>query len=385
MCRIFSFLRTDFPLHLQIPSYIRGEFAEESVRKNDFSLLLICVIIFAVETCNLIRVVWISSRGLETQNNRIYFSMYCLLIALAALWLVTRHLLRHAPASRQQAAQLIFIEMLFLWHMGLNTYDLCRDSSAGTAVLTTALLGRSLLIQAPPLYCIVQLAADYGLFRVFMAPLLDGGNRLNLTISFAVSLAAFLAKNHHTALSLKQQKQILEMNIKLQELVQSDPLTGLLNKTTVELQAENLLRSQAHGGVTLFLLDLDRFKGINDHYGHPCGDHVLVETAESMREAFFQAVGLGRVGGDEFAVLFDRPMTEECAAALYRAFEGRLAHIQWQGRPMEISCSIGVCVCTPPPCAYQQLYQEADRMLYQAKEAGGGQCRVQRLHSGAGD
>ena len=71
---------------------------------------------------------------------------------------------------------------------------------------------------------------------------------------------------------LKQQKQIVEINAKLQELARLDPLTGLLNKTTVECRAEQRLHSLEYaektGGRTLFLVDLDEFKKINDCYGH---------------------------------------------------------------------------------------------------------------------
>ena len=110
------------------------------------------------------------------------------------------------------------------------------------------------------------------LFRAIMAPLLGAGDRLNLTITFVVALAVSLAHAHHAAVMLKQQKQIVEINAKLQELARLDPLTGLLNTTTVECRAEQRLHSLEYaektGGRTLFLVDLDEFKKINDCYGH---------------------------------------------------------------------------------------------------------------------
>ena len=369
---------------LKIPGDIRREFLEESVRKNDISLQIICAIIFAIECFNLVRVVFLSPSGLGTRNNQIYFAMYCILIAFAAFWLILRHPLRRAPVQYQGAAQYIMTSLIFLWHLGLNTYDLYRDPDAGITVLTTALLALSLLIQIPPWYSLVQFIAGYLLFRIWMAPLLDGGGRLNLTISFVVALAVSLIHAHHTSVALSQQKQIVQMNRKLQELARRDPLTRLLNKTTMEYRAEQLLRSMRQrewsGGLTLFLLDLDQFKQINDRYGHPCGDYVLTETAEYIRQVFSPASGLGRIGGDEFAVLYDCPLTEEEAAFAGRQLLERMEHMQWEGRPLEqIGCSIGVCVSTLPQCSYRQLYIEADRMLYQAKEAGRGRCCFRRL------
>ncbi len=385
MGKIQDLFKYRFFFELRIPAYIRQEYLQESVRKNDFSLKIICVIIFASEFFNIARVLFWSKSGLASQNNRIYFSMYCILILLAALWLALRRPLRHGPLHVQWAIQYAVTCLILLWNLVLNTYDLYREPAAGTSVLTTALLGLALLIQSPPCYSAAQFVAGYLLFRVIMAPLLDTGDQLNLTITFAVALAVSLAHAHHISVMLKQQKQIVEMNAKLQELVHQDPLTGLLNKTTVECWAEQLLqRPEQTGeatGLALFLVDLDEFKEINDRYGHPCGDHVLVETAEALRRVFPDATSLGRIGGDEFAILYDRPLTQPRAMALGRCLVERLGKIRWRTQPLEVQCSVGVCICTQSQCTYQHLYAETDHMLYQAKKAGKGRCCVRRLEN----
>lgn len=168
---------------------IRREFLRESVRKNDFSLWIICAIVFVAEGFNIIRVVFLSSSGLGTRNNRIYFSMYCALLLIALLWLALRPALRRGTVRLRWTAQCVMTGLLFLWHMGLNTYDLYRDPAAQTTVLTTALLGLALLIQSPPAYTTAMFAAGYLLFSIVMAPLLEAGDRLNLTITFVVALA----------------------------------------------------------------------------------------------------------------------------------------------------------------------------------------------------
>lgn len=383
MCRIQNILNHRALYYLKIPDYVRQEFLQESVRKNNFSLRIICAIIFVVESYNILRVVLWSQSGLGTRNNRIYFSMYCILILIAVLWQALKRSLRQTPMRFQWAAQHVVTGLIFLWHMGLNTYDLYRDPAAGTTVLTTALLGLALLIQSPPWYSAAQFVVGYLLFQVLMAPLLDAGDRLNLTITFVVALAVSLSHAHHTAITLKQQKQIVEINAKLHKMVNIDPLTGLLNKATLECCAEQILLDLEHtakpSGVTLFLTDLDDFKRINDHYGHPCGDQVLVATAEAMRLAFPDAVGLGRIGGDEFAILYDHPMTEARAISLGQGLVERLRNIQWQEEKLGVQCSVGVCICTQPQYTYQQLYVDTDQMLYKAKESGRGQCCVRQL------
>lgn len=274
--------------------------------------------------------------------------------------------------------------LLFLWHLGLNTYDLYRDPGAGLSVLTTAVMGLAIFVQMPPRFSLLLFAAGYLLFRFIMSPLLDAGDRLNLTITFGVALMVSLTQAHHICVALEQQKQILQMNAKLQELAQTDPLTGLLNKTTVECRAEQMLyrlgTDERSGGLTLFLFDLDGFKQINDQYGHPCGDHVLAETADCMRAAFPMAAGLGRIGGDEFAVLYDRPLTEAQVLVLGKGLQERMRKIQWQQKRLEVDCSMGVCICRQSQCTYDALYAATDRMLYLAKETGKGRCCVQQLN-----
>ena len=363
---------------VKVPPEIRQDFLRDSVRKNKLSLRISCGIIFVMEFWNILRVLFLSRSGLGTLNNRIYFSMYCALIALAVLWLVLERFLGNFSVQRQWIAQYVMTNLLLFWHMGLNMYDLYRDPAAGTAVLTTASLALALLIQMLPSYSLIQYSVSYVLFRIAIAPMLDSGDRLNLTITFVVAVAVSLTHAHQTCVALKQRKKIIEMNSKLQELVQLDSLTGLLNKTTVECRAEQLLNAldnaETSRGLTLFLVDLDEFKRINDQYGHPCGDHVLIETAVSIRNTFAGAAGQGRIGGDEFAILYDYPMEEKQAIALGQELENHLSGISWEEQSLSICCSTGICVCTKPQSSYRELYAKTDQMLYLAKRSGKGQC-----------
>ena len=79
-----------------IPEEIRADFWQETLRKNSLSLWVICIIIFVTETYNVLRVLLWSRSGLGTLNNRIYFGMYCALLAAAALYLLLQRLLRGA-------------------------------------------------------------------------------------------------------------------------------------------------------------------------------------------------------------------------------------------------------------------------------------------------
>ena len=364
---------------LRIPVSIRQEFLRESVAKNHFSLLIICAIIFVWESYNIVRVLVISQVGLGTLNNRIYFGMYCTLLAVAAAWLVLRRCLRSASPSAQWAWQYVVVWLLFLWHIALNTYDLYRDPDAGVTVFTTAILGLAILIHMAPLYTILLFGVGYLIFQLFSAPLLSAGAATNLTITFTVAAAIALISAHHTSVHLQQRLQITRINDKLQKLVELDPLTELLNKVTIERRIEgHLARMTDTGGVTLMMMDLDDFKAVNDRFGHPCGDHVLTQAAAQLR-AVFPSAELGRIGGDEFAIVFPYALTQKEAEDLTCRLIRALAAIRWQGADMNILCSLGVCTCTRPDMTYKALYIQADQMLYLAKKSGKHRCCFCRI------
>ncbi|MDR3766156.1 MAG: GGDEF domain-containing protein [Butyricicoccus sp.] len=365
---------------LQIPPSIRPEFLQDSVKKNDISLFVICLIIAVTELYNIARVVLWSPSGLRTLNNRIYFGMYCTLLAVVGFWMLIRKCLRKTSFPKQWTAQYTVILLIFLWNLCLNAYDLHRNANAGVTVFTTALLGLSAFIQMSSIFSLICFGSGYLLFQLLVASHMSSGQELNLTITFAVALLVSLTRAHHASVSLQQQQQINQINIKLQELAKTDPLTGLLNKITLECHADQYLQYASRKGFTLFIVDLDDFKSVNDQYGHPCGDRVLVETADSLRLVFSQSAGIGRIGGDEFAVIFTQSLEQEAALALGAQIIKELSDIRWDGQSIGVCCSVGVCTCTS--CvSYDTIYTETDRMLYQAKRSGKGRCCFHLLGS----
>ena len=154
-----------------------------------------------------------------------------------------------------------------------------------------------------------------------------------------------------------------------------DGLTGLLNRTSFDATlAIEVSQAQAAGrSMTLALLDLDRFKQVNDEHGHPVGDAVLMETAARLRELSRDTDHLGRVGGEEFAWIL--PDTEPPAAE--RAAERACAAIreaEFAGAG-HVTISIGVCSLANA-ADLDQLYRRADLALYAAKRAGRNRCVV---------
>ena len=354
---------------LRIPPEIREEFWQNSLQKNRLSLLVICIMIFGMELYNMARVLFLSSSGLGTLNNRIYFGMYCSLLLAAALSLALQQLTRRASSGVQWAVQYVSVLFFFLWHICLNAYDLFRDPQAEIGLYYTAVLGLSVFILMPAAPALLMHGSAYALLMALSGRILSGGDRVNITCTAIVALAMSLTNAHHHATVIAQRLEISRMNEKLQSLARRDPLTGLLNKSAFQQCAEPCLRS---GEAVLLIADLDDFKSVNDRFGHPCGDFVLKEAAHCVEAAFPDALGLSRIGGDEFAVLLgaaDARSLEAAARDLIR----RVSRITWHGQSVGAGCSIGGCRAGAGGISYQALYSETDRALYEAKARGKGQ------------
>jgi diguanylate cyclase (GGDEF)-like protein len=160
---------------------------------------------------------------------------------------------------------------------------------------------------------------------------------------------------------------------RIRELSLTDELTGLLNRRGFTMLAEQQLRSAARTGNRMWLLfaDLDDLKGINDRQGHDAGDRAIRDLARVLREAPFRAADIvGRIGGDEFAILATEisaangnPLIERIRRALVRVSAT-------PGRECHLTVSFGVAVFDPDrPQTLDGLMREADLRMYRVKHS----------------
>ena len=168
---------------------------------------------------------------------------------------------------------------------------------------------------------------------------------------------------------MDQRQRIVELEKELQR----DAFTRLLNKTAMESYGIRKL-GELQGGERLYMLilDLDHFKGINDRYGHLCGDHVLQEVARLMRDKAPDGARIGRLGGDEFGALLATEKRGREFVAYAERLTGAVSGIRWEGREIGESCSVGIAVSRQGERSWNRLYGEADRALYMAKRTGRG-------------
>ena len=196
---------------------------------------------------------------------------------------------------------------------------------------------------------------------------LETGGVVQLTLTLAIVL---LAMSLHLALG---SMLILRLVNRLRHLSQHDTLTQLLNRRafTVRLQAERARQRRSPGPMALLVVDLDRFKSVNDRFGHAAGDTVLVAAAALLRRHARDVDTVARMGGEEFALLLpgtDRDGACRVAERMLAAF--RALAVEVDGVVIRVSASIGIAVSTHAGEDDPLLFQQADRALYQAKAGG---------------
>ncbi len=162
----------------------------------------------------------------------------------------------------------------------------------------------------------------------------------------------------------------LKADLQANFTMQTDPLTGILNRDGLECRAAEIIDNyNPKYNTALFMIDLDDFKQINDRLGHQTGDAVLKQVALTLRSTFRDVDAVARIGGDEFMVLlagdFSVKFLEKKAQELLHSMQlhtGDDKHIR-------ISVSIGIAY-GKTRSTFEELYKMADIALYSAKRAG---------------
>ncbi len=159
----------------------------------------------------------------------------------------------------------------------------------------------------------------------------------------------------------------------LRQMAVSDHLTGLFNRTAMNSLFEKTVKQakRQQEVVSLMLFDLDRFKSINDQYGHDTGDQVLTQFAQILQSAVQDKGVSFRIGGEEFAVIYSA--TEESlvlalAESIRHATEQ--IHINSAPAPLSVSVSAGVVTAAANEAVLTDMFDTADKRMYQGKRQG---------------
>jgi len=178
-----------------------------------------------------------------------------------------------------------------------------------------------------------------------------------------------LQRDTHDALDRARQEANARL-AELERLSRSDSLTGLMNRRAFDEVTQSMMRQHSNKlGVTIFLIDLDGFKPINDSYGHEAGDAVLCAVAQRLSAMAGPDGRVARVGGDEFAVVSAAVQTTDMALEYAQSLITAVSRcVSYQQKELNVGASIGIARQRDEGNSLTELMSGADQAMYLAKQ-----------------
>jgi diguanylate cyclase (GGDEF)-like protein len=177
------------------------------------------------------------------------------------------------------------------------------------------------------------------------------------------------AFDHQKVITLAEQMKLLIQNMTLERLSIFDDLTKLHNSRFFRDKLTEY--TNRYDKLNLVLLDIDFFKKVNDTYGHPGGDAVLVHVGQILKKHQDDVILVSRVGGEEFAILApDQTLEETVAMANKISEEIKSSVVHYDNKQIKCTISIGICSWNPEVQSVRDFYKKTDEALYASKANG---------------
>ena len=253
------------------------------------------------------------------------------------------------------------ISCLFLFG-GLITQN--NPDNPATTFIVLLLITPMFMIDKP-YFMAIELSAASAVFLVWMHFVKSyeiwGMDAVNIITYTAIGIFIHVIAN-----SIRIKEFVLAKNIRIQK--DTDDLTGLKNKGAITREINEFLADASKSKGILFMLDINRFKSVNDTYGHDVGDSVIHQLGVFLGSIFTNGEIIGRFGGDEFIVFLKD--TDEMAVAVQTAqkiIDGAADHIRLPDETQKISVSMGIAFYRGQEKNYSEIFKKADVALYQTK------------------
>lgn len=205
-------------------------------------------------------------------------------------------------------------------------------------------------------------------FQNYIESIEKSGSVVNVNNKF-LSIVSFKKEGEFYGMILDKTYEEEARN-RIEKISETDGLTKLLNRRGLENRLKDIFKSDNSNGV-LIIFDLDNFKSVNDILGHPIGDEVLKIFSRCLTNSFRENDIISRIGGDEFVVFINKNMELD---TLSKKLDGLLNNIRsdlnYYYKNYGLSTSIGVAYRDNDINTYEELYEEADKGLYKAKNLG---------------
>ncbi|MFK4385448.1 putative bifunctional diguanylate cyclase/phosphodiesterase [Bradyrhizobium sp. USDA 223] len=289
---------------------------------------------------------------------------------------VARRITKPQFVSRRAMYRLVRNAFILGAAWGIVPVAFFADASSGGQLVITCLCA-GMLAGGALAFATIPIAAI-----AFTAPIFLGiaiclgrnGDLAFLLIAFLVVIYGSVLLRGVFINSFSFARRVIRQ-IEAERTVRLDPLTHLPNRVAFNETLDAALKRLALSGeeFAVLLLDLDRFKEVNDQFGHPAGDEFLVQVASRLQRCTRAAEHVARIGGDEFALVMANLTRPEDALEIAERFVAAFSEpFQIEGRQMVGATSVGIVLAPRDGNTPLDLMKNADAALYRAKKAGPG-------------
>lgn len=348
------------------------------IRAEQMALVLgYSVGIMLANACNAI----VLAIALWQSPDRIFALVWAAAVACAAIAFglqsrAARRITKPQFVSRRAMHRLVRNAFVLGAAWGIVPVAFFTDASTGGQLVITCLCS-GMLAGGALAFATIPIAAI-----AFTAPIFVGiaiclgrnGDLAFLLIAFLVVVYGSVLLRGVFINSFSFARRVMRQ-IEAERTVRLDPLTHLPNRVAFNETLEAALRRLALSGeeFAVLLLDLDRFKEVNDKFGHPAGDEFLVQVASRLQRCTRAAEHVARIGGDEFAlVMANLARPEEALEIAERFIAAFKESFQIEGRQIVGATSVGIVLAPRDGNAPFDVMKNADAALYRAKKAGPG-------------
>ncbi|MVT55699.1 EAL domain-containing protein [Bradyrhizobium yuanmingense] len=348
------------------------------IRAEQMSLVLgYSVGIMLANTCNAI----VLAIALWQSPDRMPALIWAAAVASAAIGFglqshVARRITKPQFVSRRAMYRLVRNAFILGAAWGIVPVAFFADASSGGQLVITCLCA-GMLAGGALAFATIPIAAI-----AFTAPIFLGiaiclgrnGDLAFLLIAFLVVIYGSVLLRGVFINSFSFARRVIRQ-IEAERTVRLDPLTHLPNRVAFNETLDAALKRLALSGeeFAVLLLDLDRFKEVNDQFGHPAGDEFLVQVASRLQRCTRAAEHVARIGGDEFALVMANLTRPEDALEIAERFVAAFSEpFQIEGRQMVGATSVGIVLAPRDGNTPLDLMKNADAALYRAKKAGPG-------------
>lgn len=277
----------------------------------------------------------------------------------AALWCTVKNKHKHLSAG-------LYTSMAVLYAFAIFNHILVTPEEYAVYICVALAILPTLVVDVYWHTALVSVAA-WGLFLVgticYGAVGVAAHNIINATLALTLGLTMGFRNIRAHAESIALQETVLTQR-------DIDQLTRTVTRRTGEERARLILQ-RGDDVCTMFILDVDNFKKVNDTYGHGYGDQILRMVADTLRSSFRAVDLVFRLGGDEFMVLVVGNADESWIKDKSEQVLHKMAQaVPPGGKMARVSVSIGAVQCPKYGTEFAELYRKADHALYKAKRAG---------------